>query len=400
MRVLIAAFACEPNRGSEFGAGWNWVLASARENDVVVVTRSASREAIERELATLAGPRPAFLYVAERRLSSRGVLPYYLRYLIWQADLLRTIRKLPESFDVVHHLTFGNLFLPALSAFSGVPFVLGPVGGGPTVPLRLYSELGLSGVRRELLRVLLRSLSRSNPITRACWRKAAVIVVQNEETLGALPQGLRGRAVIRPHASVSWDKPPLARLTPSAGDRVAILAGRLLPWKGGTIALKTVALAPGWTLKVIGSGPELHRLGRLATSLGLGDRVEFESAMEQSEFWKVLAKADALLLPSLRDDAPMVVAEAQAMGVPVVAFDRGGARVFAGYEKSTVLTVPLTSPRPELALRDGLDRAVEADRGGRGDGYEAADISKFLVDTYVRAVASARATGGAVTCLS
>ena len=39
-------------------------------------------------------------------------------------------------------------------------------------------------------------------------------------------------------------------------------------------------------------------------------------------------EADVLLFPSLHDEGPMVVAEALAVGLPVVCLDRGGAPVF------------------------------------------------------------------------
>ena len=53
------------------------------------------------------------------------------------------------------------------------------------------------------------------------------------------------------------------------------------------------------------------------------DRVTFIPGLAQHDLWDAMAQADALLLPSLRDDAPFVVAEAQAVGLPVVAFDQG-----------------------------------------------------------------------------
>ncbi len=88
----------------------------------------------------------------------------------------------------------------------------------------------------------------------------------------------------------------------------------------------------------------------------------------QPDLWDAMAHADALLLPSLRDDAPFVVAEAQALGLPVVAFDQGGPREFAGFPGSTVLIVPLTGSDPAGALAEGLRRvssdAEDAKRHG------------------------------------
>ena len=42
IRVLISAYACEPNKGSEPGVGWNWTLQMAKMDEVYVITRSNS----------------------------------------------------------------------------------------------------------------------------------------------------------------------------------------------------------------------------------------------------------------------------------------------------------------------------------------------------------------------
>ncbi len=39
-KILLSAYACEPNKGSEAGIGWNWVLEIAkRGHNVTVITR-------------------------------------------------------------------------------------------------------------------------------------------------------------------------------------------------------------------------------------------------------------------------------------------------------------------------------------------------------------------------
>ena len=48
MKVLLSAYACEPNKGSEPAVGWNWALALTRRGyDVHVITRSNNRAPIK-----------------------------------------------------------------------------------------------------------------------------------------------------------------------------------------------------------------------------------------------------------------------------------------------------------------------------------------------------------------
>jgi glycosyltransferase involved in cell wall biosynthesis len=61
--------------------------------------------------------------------------------------------------------------------------------------------------------------------------------------------------------------------------------------------------------------------------------------------------ADALLLPSMHDDAPVVVVEALASGLPVVCLDRGGPPILGG------LAITPDGPR---RTAEALARAVLA----------------------------------------
>ena len=389
MKVLISAYICAPHRGSEPGAGWNWSLAAAEDNEVWVLTRERNRAAIEAESAVRSHPRLHFEYVelppwgVRLKKGERG-LRYFTYYTLWQYAALREARKLHEEvgFDLVHHVTFGNVWLPALAGFVDVPFILGPVGGGPRVPLRLYPELGPKGAAREAARAGLQAVSRANPLTRATWRKASKIVVQNEETRDALPRRYRSRAVIRPHTTVQGM--PSAGAAPAFSEpgHHALLAGRLVPWKGGSLAVRAIARTPEWSLTVIGSGPDRGRLQALASHLGVEQRVTFIPWVEQEGLWHAMARADVLLLPSLRDDAPFVVGEAQAIGLPVVAFDQGGPREFAGFPGSSVVTVPLTGHDPAGALAEGIELAAARPRQPCATPYGLAEVSRFLATTY------------------
>ena len=64
MRILAFAYACEPGRGSEPGAGWSWARMLAGLGETWVVTRANNREAIEAGLDGLPeADRLHFVYV-------------------------------------------------------------------------------------------------------------------------------------------------------------------------------------------------------------------------------------------------------------------------------------------------------------------------------------------------
>ena len=48
MRILLSAYACEPNKGSEPEVGWKWAITlSKKGNEVYVITRKNNKNNIE-----------------------------------------------------------------------------------------------------------------------------------------------------------------------------------------------------------------------------------------------------------------------------------------------------------------------------------------------------------------
>ena len=97
---------------------------------------------------------------------------------------------------------------------------------------------------------------------------------------------------------------------------VAVTTARLTGWKNIDLVLRAVALsrrAP-W-LFVVGAGPELENLRRLATDLKIDGRVRFVGHQDPAPF---LAASDVFVLPSRIESFGMVYAEAMSMGLPCI----------------------------------------------------------------------------------
>lgn len=107
-----------------------------------------------------------------------------------------------------------------------------------------------------------------------------------------------------------------------AGKRL-LFVGRLAAVKGVPLLLEAVAALakdiPGLQLTLIGDGPERGALEARALDLGIAGHCSFVGWRGQAEVAEALSRADLLCLPSFAEGVPVVLMEAMAARLPVVA---------------------------------------------------------------------------------
>jgi colanic acid/amylovoran biosynthesis glycosyltransferase len=144
-------------------------------------------------------------------------------------------------------------------------------------------------------------------------------------------------------------------------DIVLLSVGRLAEEKGFEYALQAVKILqernPSQKLiyQIVGAGPQERYLKELAVQLSLGDSVQFLGAADQEEIIEKMHQADVFVLPSVSEGLGLVLLEAQAAGVPVVATNVGGIPE-AVEEGQTGFLVP---PRDAAALADKIQFLME-----------------------------------------
>jgi glycosyltransferase involved in cell wall biosynthesis len=100
--------------------------------------------------------------------------------------------------------------------------------------------------------------------------------------------------------------------------------GRLIPVKGCDVFLDAVRRLrdPSVHAAIIGGGPERKRLERLAARYGIADRVHFHGYREDAA--NLFGAFDVWVLSSRSEGTPIVLFEAMAAGVPILATQVGG----------------------------------------------------------------------------
>ena len=113
-----------------------------------------------------------------------------------------------------------------------------------------------------------------------------------------------------------------------------------------------VGLGRDFNLVLAGDGETRPELEALA-SRQLPGRVRFLGLVPRDQLSKVYSAADLFVFPGIRESLGMVYLEAQAAGLPVVAFDNGGIPEVVSQGQTGILT-PAFDDRAFVQAVDGL----------------------------------------------
>jgi glycosyltransferase involved in cell wall biosynthesis len=299
------------------------------ESNCIEPVRDALRREPNLRMHLVAVPTPN--QVSYRGEFARGER---MRYVAWQQFLRRTARAMHADigFDIAHHMTWGSDWMPSgLTGLRGVPFIWGPVGGTSPIPVRFWRELGGRELAVEIARGVICGSGRLVFGDRLARRAARVLVANPDVARRFRDSAPR----VEPHIALHLDElppPPTEPADTSGRNRRAVYAGRLLAWKGVQLAVAALARpeAHDWTLDVYGRGPYEAAVREAIERFGVADRVALRGARPRKEVIEALATCDALLFPSMHDSAGWIVAEALALGRPVVCLDVGGPAMQVG----------------------------------------------------------------------
>lgn len=126
--------------------------------------------------------------------------------------------------------------------------------------------------------------------------------------------------------------------------RVLLFVGRLGKEKNLSFLLKAFEIVlhrhPDTVLVLTGSGPEESSLRQEARKLGLKDKVIFTGALPRSLVVHCYASADLFVFPSVTDTQGLVIGEAKAAGLPVVAIRAFGPAEMVMHGDDGFLTDP------------------------------------------------------------
>lgn len=237
----------------------------------------------------------------------------------------------------------------------GVPVVIGPMCGGLEFPPAFrYMDSPLTRLSIQTGR----ALAQLGNLLVPGKLQASALIVGNDLTAAALPQGYRGKVyrVEESGVDLALCQPVTpTELAPEQPVRFVFFA-RFVDWKGVQFlveAFKQVAPKTNAVLELIGDGLLFEATKAQVATLGLQANVNFHGRLTLEDSIKLISACQVYVVPSLRECGGNAILEVMAMGLPLIATNWAGPGLFVNDSCGI-----LVEPNSRQGFIDGLAEAM------------------------------------------
>lgn len=343
-KVLLVAYACRPNTGTEYGVGWNFFKELSSLVDLHLITEAGYESEIIYQ-ANIFGydtKKITFINIGEkaRKLcDNQGSWSFYFHYRKWQIEAADLAVKLNNvhDFDIIHHLNMIGFREPGFMYRVGKPFVIGPLGGFGGIKFSFLQTLGVKSFCIEMTKKILNFVNMFLPRIRRSIRSAEAII-------SAVPEAQS--AIKNYFFKISTVVPETGCLPFSSG----AFARRDLLWVGKEVDRKMFHIAcVAFVESELSKTEKLYVIGSFSSDTKrkwAADNIIFMDSLPHNKVVEFMGKCRALLFPSVHEGNPHVVFEAISRATPVICHDSYG----MGYAINDKIgfKIPMISPEKSI----------------------------------------------------
>ncbi len=361
LKILINAYACSPNMGSEPGMAWNWCIHLAKHCELHIITEGEFREQIEVELSKLPqGVNMHFYYnpvseLVRKMCWNQGDWRFYKYYKQWQwktyqmaLEIIRT-----QKIEIFHQLNMIGFREPGyLWKIKDIPFVWGPIGGLKQFPLTYIKHESFKNQFVYRLKNILNIFQlRYDYRVNKALNKAAALISSIPDSYNAIKKYKYLESTIIPETGC-FENIEMSEINRNFDDEVLKImwVGKFDLRKQLSIAIQAVAqtMNKHIQLEIFGKGSTVQEqtYRSLAKEINVEKQLIWHGSQPNSKILAAMKSAHLFFFSSISDDTSTVVLEAITSNLPVLCFDACGFGYVVNEEVG--IKIPLTNPQQSI----------------------------------------------------
>ncbi len=358
LSILINAYACSPNMGSEPGMAWNWCINLAKYCELHIITEGEFRSNIETILPTLPqGKNMHFYYnpVSEkiRKMCwNQGDWRFYKYYKVWQRKTYLMAKDICQQthIDILHQLNMIGFREPGyLWEIEGIPFVWGPVDAKEGFPIAYLDGADIKTkifmwLKNTITKLQLKYAVRIHKAT----KRAAFVVSASSNSQNSYRKYFNIDSPLINETGCYVQEHPIK--DKSDKDLLDVLwVGKLDFRKQLGLAIHSIAETKNRKIRlhIVGGGDNSCYL-ELAKTLKIENQCIWHGTVSHDEVQKIMQNSDVFFFTSVAEGTPHVVLEAIANNLPVVCFNTCG----QGDSVNSNVGIKIELSNPESSVKE------------------------------------------------
>lgn len=359
LSILINAYACSPNMGSEPGMAWNWCINLAQYCKLHIITEGEFQNQIEAALSTLPQRKNMHFYynpVSEkiRRMCwNQGDWRFYKYYKEWQWTTYLLAKNICNKthIDIIHQLNMIGFREPGyLWKISDIPFIWGPIGGLKQFPTAYLDGSGLKMKLFNRIKNIINIVQiKYDRRVNQSFNRADLLISSIPDSYKAIKKYKGLESIIIPETGCFSTKKNIIRNFHEKTIHI-LWVGKFDFRKQLPLALKIIEATHNHNihLDIYGTGnfKQMQEAELLTETLHIKDLITWHGNQPNHEIIKAMKNAHIFLFTSISEDTSTVVLEAVSNQLPVICFDTCG----MGYviDEKIGKKIPLSNPQQSI----------------------------------------------------
>ncbi|MCF2738410.1 glycosyltransferase family 4 protein [Bacteroides caecigallinarum] len=367
--ILINAYACSPDMGSEPGMAWNWCINLAKHCKLHIITEGEFRNNIEEVLPTIPqGKNMHFYYnpISEeiRKMCwNQGDWRFYKYYREWQYKTYLIAKEIIKNnhIDIVHQLNMIGFREPGyLWEIESVPFIWGPVDAKEKFPVAYLEGASLKAKTFIRLKNFITGLQlRFSPRVRKAVKRASFVISASSESQKSFKKYFNIDSPLINETGCYLSNNIKEFKDKDTFDLLWV--GKLDFRKQLSLAIRTLAKLNNQNIRlhIVGGGePSIYK--SLAKDLNVSHQCIWYGTVSHNEVQRIMEDYDILFFTSVAEGTPHVVLEAIGNGLPIVCFDVCGHG--DSVNDKVGIKIPLSNPEQSVDDFANAITLLEKDR--------------------------------------